>query len=214
MTDEITKLDLAKIESNLKTRKIGRADNWSNEVWDEIDSTNTRAAVIARNGAHQGVIVLARQQTAGRGRLGRTWVSPPDAGIYASFLLRPEAAALANIATITLASGVAFSTAIERISGIRVGLKWVNDLIVNERKLGGILAELPNVDGQTALIIGVGINVRFSEEELPEELKNKMEWLERCCAAPVDVNLLVSEMAYQLELGNSGAARHWLIRQC
>ncbi len=191
-------LSLEVIEASLATKIIGRAlpeDNLSkNELWDEIDSTNTRAAALAAQGCGEGVMVIARQQTAGRGRLGRAWISPPDGGISFSVVLRPKIE-LSRLPLITLATGVAVAQAIEASVGVRPGLKWVNDLTLSGRKLGGILAEMP---GQ-ALIIGIGINVRLRADELPEDLKDKVEWLERAAGGPVDPNLVVVELASKLE---------------
>jgi BirA family biotin operon repressor/biotin-[acetyl-CoA-carboxylase] ligase len=192
-------LSLEVIEASLSTKIIGRAQHLDsnlskNELWDEIDSTNTRAAALAAQGCPEGVMVIARQQTAGRGRLGRAWISPPDAGISFSVVLRPKIE-LSRLPLITLATGVAVAQAIEASVGVRPGLKWVNDLTLSGRKLGGILAEMP---GQ-ALIIGIGINVRLKADELPEELKDKVEWLERAVGGPVDPNLVVMELAHKLE---------------
>jgi BirA family biotin operon repressor/biotin-[acetyl-CoA-carboxylase] ligase len=198
-----SRLDLKRVEQNLSTQKIGRAVGWKNELWDTIESTNTRAAELAAEGGPEGIIVMARQQTAGRGRLGRKWESPPDSGIYLSLLLRPSIP-LAELSVITLAVGVAASTAIENATGIRAGLKWVNDLIYNGRKLGGILAEMPSMASSLqglnqALVIGIGINVRLDENDLPDDLKEKIEWLERLTGLTLDPNVLVGELAKQLE---------------
>ena len=201
-------LSLEVIEASLSTKIIGRAqrlDNLAsenghssdlskNELWDEIDSTNTRAAALAALGCPEGVMVIARQQTAGRGRLGRAWISPPDAGISFSVVLRPKIE-LSRLPLITLATGVAVAQAIEASVGVRPGLKWVNDLTLSGRKLGGILAEMPS----QALIIGIGINVRLKADELPAEMKDKVEWLERAVVGPVDPNLIVMELAHKLE---------------
>ncbi len=189
---EILSLDV--IETSLTTKIIGKAPGAKNELWPEIGSTNTRAAALAAEGCPEGVIVLARQQTAGRGRLGRAWISPPDAGIAFSVILRPQLE-LSRLPLITLATGVAVAQAIEASIGVRPGLKWVNDLTLSGKKLGGILAEMP---GQ-ALIIGIGINVRLEEADLPPELKDKVEWLERAVGRPVDPNLIVLELAHKLE---------------
>jgi BirA family biotin operon repressor/biotin-[acetyl-CoA-carboxylase] ligase len=188
---EILSLDV--IEASLATSIIGRAGS-PNELWAEIDSTNTRAAALAAAGCDEGVMVIARQQTAGRGRLGRAWVSPPDAGISFSVVLRPKIE-LARLPLITLATGWAVAQAIEASCGVRPGLKWVNDLTLSGKKLGGILAEMPG----SALVIGVGINIRLNADELPDELKEKVEWLERAVGGPVDPNLIVVELAQRLE---------------
>jgi BirA family biotin operon repressor/biotin-[acetyl-CoA-carboxylase] ligase len=188
------KLALDVIEASLRTAIIGQPKSSKNELWDTIDSTNTRAAQLAAEGAPEGVLVLGRQQTAGRGRHGRVWVTPPDAGIAFSALLRPTIP-LTRLPLITLATGVAVAQAIEAAVGVRPGLKWVNDIVLNGRKLGGILAEMSG----PALIIGIGINVRFAEADVPEDLVTKIEWLERATGRPVDPNLVVLELATKLE---------------
>jgi BirA family biotin operon repressor/biotin-[acetyl-CoA-carboxylase] ligase len=145
------------------------------------------------------MLVLAREQTAGKGRLGRQWTSPPDSGIYASFLLRPPAASMANLSAITLGAGVAAAEAIETAAGIKVGLKWVNDLVLDGKKLGGILAEMSNHNGKAALVIGMGINISYELEEVPVDLQEKMTWLEAASHQAVDANVLLAELCYALE---------------
>lgn len=190
MQDEILSLEI--IEASLATSIIG--SRGGNELWPTIDSTNTRAAALAAADCAEGTLVLARQQTAGRGRQGRTWVTPQDAGIAFSVVLRPKLD-LSRLPLMTLATGVAAARAIEASVGLRPGLKWVNDLTCGGKKLGGILAEMP---GQ-ALIIGIGINIRMNEAELPAEIAHRTEWLERAAGHPVDPNLVVLELATKLE---------------
>jgi BirA family transcriptional regulator, biotin operon repressor / biotin---[acetyl-CoA-carboxylase] ligase len=199
MAAQIDVLDLDKIEPRLNTKFVARPAGRANELWESINSTNTRATQLAANGGAHGTLILARQQSAGRGRLGRQWVSPADSGIYASFLLRPDPESVPNLSTITLGVGVAVARAIRNSVGIDVGLKWVNDLVVDGRKLGGILCEMSARPSGNALIIGIGINVRFSENELPDDLKDKMTWLERVTKQPVDPNFVIAEVANQLE---------------
>jgi len=200
MTAPVDVLDLEKIEPRLRTKLIARQHGGKNELWQTIDSTNTRTVELAAAGGVHGTLVLARQQTAGRGRLGRQWVSPSDSGIYASFLPRPEAESIQNLSTITLAVGVAVAKAVRTTAGIDIGLKWVNDLVVDGRKLGGILCEMPASKTGKALVIGIGINVRFHENELPDELKEKMTWLEKITGQPIDPNLVIAEIANELEI--------------
>lgn len=192
MTAEI--LSLPVIEGALTTKVVGRPAFGNNELHAQIDSTNTRAANLAREGAAEGTLILARQQTAGRGRQGRSWSSPADAGIAMSVLLRPQIP-LQRLPLITLATGVACASAIEEICGIRLGLKWVNDLTYGGKKVGGILAEMP---GQ-ALVIGMGINIKLELESLPEDLKTRVEWLENIVGKPVSPNLIVIALARKLE---------------
>jgi BirA family biotin operon repressor/biotin-[acetyl-CoA-carboxylase] ligase len=200
-------LDLSIIESCLATRIIGRPSGSKNELWEQIDSTNSRALVLAQEGAAEGVLVLAHSQNAGRGRLGRRWLSPKGAGLYLSVLLRPERL-MAGLPLITIASGLAAAMAVEITTGIRLQLKWVNDLVSQGRKVGGILAELQTqpltnkseVAGfHQALVVGIGINISSKGVELPQELSGKVQWLEDIAPQSVDRNLLVSQIAYELE---------------
>jgi BirA family transcriptional regulator, biotin operon repressor / biotin---[acetyl-CoA-carboxylase] ligase len=147
----------------------------------------------------EGTIVFARQQTAGRGRLGRQWVSPPNSGLYMSVLLRPKKS-IGELPVITLGIGVAAAKAIFATTGLRIGLKWVNDLIYDGKKLGGILAEIPSGDRtRPALVIGIGINTTFQTESIPDELKEKLYWLEAATGTEVDTTALALELCYQIE---------------
>jgi BirA family transcriptional regulator, biotin operon repressor / biotin---[acetyl-CoA-carboxylase] ligase len=122
-------------------------------------STMDVAAALAHDGARHGVVVVAEEQTAGRGRRGATWVSPPGAGLYCSFIARPKAAK--DLSLVTLAAGVAVRDGIAAASGLAADLKWPNDLIVGKRKLAGILAEgLAIGSPDQAVIIGIGINLQ------------------------------------------------------
>lgn len=190
------KLDLHEIARHLKTTSIGRST--ANELWPEIDSTNTRACELVQSNAPSGTLVIARKQTAGKGRQGRVWQSPLDAGIYASFLLRPNCKK-EDIPVYTLALGVAASRAILSVSGIEVGLKWVNDLVIGGKKTGGILAELVSHETPPALILGIGINIDLEQEQIPEELADHIEWLEHLSDGPIDGNKLIAELCNQLE---------------
>jgi BirA family biotin operon repressor/biotin-[acetyl-CoA-carboxylase] ligase len=198
------RLSLDQIESRLRTDRIGRTAG-ANELWDSIDSTNARVAELAAKGAPEGVFVTARQQTAGRGRLGRTWVSPPDAGVYLSVLLRPESPVVgAQLAPITLAMGVAAARAVETSVGVKLGLKWVNDLVHGRRKVGGILAEMPSggtagSSKESSLVVGIGLNVRFAANDVPEELRDKIDWLEQIAAMPVNPNEIAVCLLLEIE---------------
>jgi len=135
----------------------------SRVVWHaETGSTNADAAALAEGGGPEGVVVLADLQTAGRGRLGRSWSSPPGAGIYASVLLRPEQG-VARL--LPIAAGVAIAEAIQEVTGLRPALKWPNDVYLDggdahpPRKVAGILAEGGRSGGETWVVVGFGINV-------------------------------------------------------
>lgn len=128
--------------------------------FDTIDSTNTEAAQQARHGADEGLCVIARQQSAGRGRHGRTWISEKDSGLYFSIVLRPEFDAK-HLPLITLMTGVAVSDTLQEL-GVKPDIKWVNDILVNEKKISGILAETVETPTGLAVVVGIGINLTAS----------------------------------------------------
>ncbi|WP_026609380.1 biotin--[acetyl-CoA-carboxylase] ligase [Methylocaldum szegediense] len=126
-------------------------------VYDELDSTNTHLMRLAAERAPSGVVCLAETQTAGKGRIGRTWLSPLGANVYLSVLWRYDDHAL--IAGLSLAVGVAVIRALEKCGVVGVGLKWPNDLLWEGRKLGGILLEASGeAHGGCAVVVGLGIN--------------------------------------------------------
>ncbi len=136
-----------------------------------VDSTNNRAKELAQSGAPSGTVVVADGQSAGRGNAQRRWHSPAGSGVYVSIILRP--ASVPNPLLVPLLAGLGAARAVERSAvGIRVGLKWPNDLIAGDRKLGGVLAEGVWV-GKTPtwVVIGVGINVRIEPADFPEALQ-------------------------------------------
>lgn len=140
-------------------------------IYDTTDSTNTRAKQLALDGAEHGTIIMARQQTAGRGRLGRNFFSPRE-GIYMSVIIRPDFGA-ENALLVTSAAAVAVAEAIEEVCGISAGIKWVNDIQINNRKVCGIAAEAVT-DFESgmieSLIVGIGINTTL--KSFPPELLN------------------------------------------
>lgn len=134
--------------------------------FDTIESTNTAALNQARQGAHEGLCVVAREQTRGRGRHGRTWTSDKDSGLYFSIVLRPKIDTKL-LTLITLMTGVAVYDTLAEL-GIKPDIKWVNDVLVNEKKISGILAETTDTPNGLAVIVGIGINVRSSN--FPNEI--------------------------------------------
>lgn len=129
-------------------------------TFDTIDSTNTEAMKQARLGADEGLCVVAREQTAGRGRHGRTWVSEKNVGLYFSIVLRPKLETRL-LPLITLMTGVAVHDTLQEY-GLKPDIKWVNDILVNEKKISGILAETAETTQGLAVIVGIGINIRSS----------------------------------------------------
>jgi BirA family biotin operon repressor/biotin-[acetyl-CoA-carboxylase] ligase len=145
-------------------------------------STNDVAAGLASSGGHEGVVVVADAQTAGRGRRGRTWFSPEGAGLYVSTVLEPSRSRDARRATLltTIAAGVAMVEGVERATGLRADLKWPNDLYVARRKLAGILAE----GVADTVVLGYGVNV--SAAAYPPELSTRVTSLETELGRAVD----------------------------
>jgi BirA family biotin operon repressor/biotin-[acetyl-CoA-carboxylase] ligase len=166
-----------------------------------IGSTNDVALALAAGGDAGGAVVIADEQTAGRGRLGRRWFSPPGSGLYVSTVLQPAAArADPQRATglLTLAAGLALAEAIEAAAGLRVDIKWPNDLVVARRKLGGILAEAVGVErgpapqgGVASVVLGYGINVRSTA--YPSDLGDRTTSLETAVGRPIDRATMCAE---------------------
>lgn len=134
--------------------------------YDTIDSTNTEAANQARQGAAEGLCVIAGQQTAGRGRHGRTWVSEKNSGLYFSIVLRPKMD-VRFVPLITLMTGIAVYDTLKEF-GINPDIKWVNDVLVGDRKIAGILAE--TVDTPTGLAVVVGIGINLTSRNFPDDI--------------------------------------------
>ncbi len=146
----------------------------------EVDSTNDRLKELARQGAPQGTVLIADRQTGGRGRRGRSFLSPPGGGVYLSILLRPDCPPEA-LMHLTCAVGVAMCDAVQAAAGFRPGIKWTNDLVSGKRKLGGILTELSlSPQGRVEYaVVGIGIN---------------------CCQRPEDFDPAIRDMAGSLEM--------------
>lgn len=145
------------------------------KVLEETSSTNTIIKELAENGAPEGTVVIAEKQTGGRGRLGRSFFSPPNGGIYMSLLLRPALTApsltLADSVKLTAAAACAVCEAIEDVTGVRTEIKWVNDIYKDGKKLCGILTEaVLGEDNRTPSFISVGIGINVYPSSFPKEL--------------------------------------------
>lgn len=139
--------------------------------YETIDSTNTVATGLAEKGEVEGAVVISDCQNKGRGRLGRHWVSPPGANIYMSVLLRPDIE-LKNATLLTIMAAVACTVALRRVTDLTVTIKWPNDLIVSDKKLGGILTEMRITRKKIEYAItGIGINVNMDSDALPDAIK-------------------------------------------
>lgn len=137
---------------------------------EQVDSTNLYAKRIAEKGFSDGTVILANEQLKGKGRLGRSWTSPKDKGIWMTIMLKPNINP-AQAAKVTLLTACAVNKAIEDNCDIKSKIKWPNDIICNGKKLCGILTEMnAELDEIHYLIVGIGINVNLDIEEFPEEL--------------------------------------------
>lgn len=188
------------IRAHLKTRELGATLS----VQKEVDSTNRVLTDLARAGASHGTVVVAESQTAGRGRLGRPWVSPRGVNLYASILLA-RAGASGTITWIPLLAAVAVAQAITTLTGLSPKVKWPNDVLVSHdgagRKLAGILVEAVNSGGtgEQAVVVGVGINVNMPPEAFPEDLRSSATSLLIETGHPVDRIPLLATLLGELE---------------
>jgi BirA family transcriptional regulator, biotin operon repressor / biotin---[acetyl-CoA-carboxylase] ligase len=211
---------LAKLPDILAPSLI-RPELGANEIGHRIvhyfraDSTNTIAARLAGEGAAHGTVVVAEEQTAGRGRFGRNWYSEKSSGIYASVILRPPLAPSAASA-ITLMAGLAAQRALSASTGLVLDIRWPNDLLVKGRKVCGILTEMSaELDRLHDVVLGIGVNV--NHREMPQELKSiatslRMEAGKTFLRANILIALLKElERQYHVlvEEGSAAIARAW-----
>jgi len=190
------------VSNGLKSTLIGNKIVYINEV----DSTNFYARKIASEGAQDGTVVIADAQTAGRGRLGRSWSSMAGKGIWMSLVLRPQISPQ-DIQIITLGASVAVVKAIYEATGIKTGIKWPNDIVHQGKKLCGILTEMNSeVEMVNFLILGIGINVNHTASDFPEEIRHVATSLVLCSDErdKKDVKLftrsdIIKKLLYELE---------------
>ncbi|HKG12615.1 MAG TPA: biotin--[acetyl-CoA-carboxylase] ligase [Pyrinomonadaceae bacterium] len=163
--------------------------------FDSLPSTNTEAARQASLGAREGLCVVAREQTAGRGRRERAWVSPKDSGLYFSVVLRPRTDAR-EWPLITLAAAVAARDALKEACALQPDIKWPNDLLARGRKLCGILAETAEGAAGRAVVLGVGINL--TNRAFPPEILASATSVEEQTGRAPDPEQLLSTLTRQL----------------
>lgn len=187
------------IHSTLATTWLGRRI----ELFDCLPSTNREAAQLAQADVEHGTVVVADSQTAGRGRLSRSWFSPPGANLYCSMILRvmcPPERLTEWLSWLPLISALAAAEAIEQVASTHVSVKWPNDLLILERKVGGILCESgTGTQSGPFQIIGIGINVNVDKDDWPSTLRESATsiWQERKIV--VDRNRLLAQLLLELE---------------
>ncbi len=203
------------IQRALSTRTLGR----SLHVLADVPSTNTAAAALARDHAAHGSVVVAECQTAGRGRLGRHWHSPPGKNLYCSTLLRPlpegEQQAL-WLSWIPLIAALAVCRAVQVVTGLKPSVKWPNDILAGGRKLGGVLCESSGVGtAHAVVVVGVGVNVNLRLDEFPDDLRPIATSLMIEARQPFDRAALLAALLLELETRCEAflAGRHDDIRQ-
>lgn len=213
-------LSEAEIRSFLKpTRRVGR----TLYCFEEIDSTNNYLKTLSRRGGDDGAVAVANAQTAGRGRMERVFQSPKGKGIYLSVLLRSQLCPL-RLLPVTAMTGVAVCAAVERICGVRPGLKWPNDPVLNGRKLCGILTEMAleaEAGRVQSMIVGIGINVSQEAADFSPEVAEMATSLAQELGRPVSRPALAAALIEELdkvytalEAGNLSAYLEAFRRDC
>ena len=187
------------IYSTLATTWVGRRI----ELFDCLPSTNREAVQLAQADVEHGTVVVAESQTAGRGRLSRTWFSPPGINLYCSIILRtarPSERLTEWLSWLPLVSALAAAEAIEQVSSIHVSVKWPNDLLISERKVGGILCESgAGSRSDPFQIIGIGINVNGGQDDWPADLRDSATSIRQERKILVDRNRLLAQLLLELE---------------
>lgn len=183
------------IQSGLGTHTFGKEIRFHAE----LPSTQDEARSLAMQGAPEGTVVIAESQTAGRGRLGRSWSAPPG-GIYLSIILRPVMTPPEAL-RLPLITGVAVSQAIEKVTRLTARLKWPNDVLINGRKVAGILTEMnAEMDRLNFIIVGIGMNVNTPPESLPAELRDTAAVLSAELGRPISRVKLVQTLLTEFEI--------------
>jgi BirA family biotin operon repressor/biotin-[acetyl-CoA-carboxylase] ligase len=190
------------IEHQLATRRIGRRI----AVWSRVSSTNDLAARAVGSASNDGLVVLAEEQTAGRGRLGHSWSAPPRSSILMSVLLFPPRAldptgpdAGVASAWLTALGAVATAEVVSARIGREAAIKWPNDVRVDGRKIAGILVERPSPDGRAA-VIGIGLNVNLDREDFPVDLRAAATSLRiECGDGPLDRSEVARDLIRRLD---------------
>lgn len=188
------KIRVDKLQEGLRTKRLGHSILFSREV----GSTNDWAKELAMYGADEGTIVVAETQTAGRGRLGKEWVSPKG-GLWFSVVLKPKLRA-GEAVRLVFVAGLAVAEVLHELFGLRVETKWPNDVLVNGRKVCGILSEMNTTDEKVNfVVVGIGVNANFAENAFPEELRTNATSLESELARKIELDVLFRVLLERLE---------------
>ena len=187
-------LTLEEIEDKLQTKYIGR----NLYYFDSISSTNLKAKEIALD-EPEGTVVVSEEQTQGIGRLGRSWISPKGKGIWLSIILKPEVEPM-DVSKIALVGAAAVNKALEDM-GIKAGIKWPNDLVVNGKKVCGILTEMScELNMVNYVVMGIGINVNLDKKHIPEDLQEKATSLKEATNKEINRKILLANLLNHFEV--------------
>ncbi|SFS80799.1 biotin--[acetyl-CoA-carboxylase] ligase [Paenibacillus sp. BC26] len=187
-------------ELTMKLQSKGTSIIQKIRMFDSVDSTQNIAQRLAEEGAEEGTLVIAEQQTSGRGRLGRKWVSPSGKGIYMSFILRPGMP-LHFAPQLTLLTAVALCRALRAIAApLDIGIKWPNDLLIGGKKISGILLESTAEEERLRYVIaGIGISVNLTADDFPQELLDIATSLQIELGKPLDRADIIAGFFEQFE---------------
>ncbi len=156
------------VRPGLATKVFGQKDYF---YYREIDSSNNRARLLASEGYPEGTVVVAEMQTTGRGRRGRSWYSPAIQGIYVSVILRPVLP-LKEISRVSLVTAVAVAATLESELSLQPRIKWPNDVLVDNKKIAGILSEaVTDMDGVEYIVVGIGLNINNKIQDFPTDFR-------------------------------------------
>jgi BirA family biotin operon repressor/biotin-[acetyl-CoA-carboxylase] ligase len=188
---EYKQLDPISIENKMTTKDFGKRVIY----YEEIDSTNTAAKELGKQTGNHGALVLAEEQNQGKGRLGRDWSSPKGSGIFMTIVLQPQILPV-HASMLTLVAALAVNQGIRKVTGLDSYIKWPNDIVVNGKKVCGILTEMSTMnDKLECVVIGMGINA--NRDVFPEELKKTATSLKLECKKEVErTELIVAIMEY------------------
>ena len=176
-----------------------------------VDSTNELARALGRQGEVDGAVVIADEQTAGRGRRRRRWVSPAGAGLYLSVILRPPFPASESGSAVQLAAGIAVAEAVQRSVSSPVVLRWPNDCYVDDRKIAGVLVEAETTGaGLDFLVCGIGVNVNHDERDFPAQLRDRATSVRMLLGHAVARLPLLGELLRSLDTWEAAWRRHGL----
>ncbi|XEC92715.1 biotin--[acetyl-CoA-carboxylase] ligase [Paenibacillus tarimensis] len=195
LTSRPDKLSMTALAARLSGRRLAS----SIKLYEAVDSTNNIAHRLAENGAQEGTLVLAEQQLSGRGRLGRRWVSPPYKGVWMSLVLRPDIP-MPYTPQLTLLTAVALCRSLRQLTALDIGIKWPNDLLIDRKKISGILLESAAEEDRLRYVIaGIGISVNLEASDYPPDVLEKAVSLKMAAGREIDRTEVIALFLEELE---------------